>query len=160
MNVETPAMHILEPQKRSPAVLDFEERLRSKIIGQDEAVAQLVNVYQMFQAGMTAPGRPIANLLFLGPTGSGKTRLVEAAAEILFGRPKAFIEIDCARPSAQEGFGVHGPRASLPFPQIVFQGGKTDRNCLDRLSSSPAEWSPAPAGRTCRWGGSPADGGR
>ena len=45
---------------------------------------------------MASPGRPIGNLLFLGPTGSGKTRVVEAAAEILFGDSKAVIKIDCA----------------------------------------------------------------
>lgn len=96
MNVETPLKQIvLEPGKRSPVVLEFEERLRDKIIGQEEAVAQLVGIYQMFQAGMSGPGRPVANLLFLGPTGSGKTRLVEAAAEILFANPAAFIKIDC-----------------------------------------------------------------
>ena len=74
----------------------FEAKLRSKIVGQDEAVSQLVNIYELIVAGMTMPGRPIANLLFLGPTGSGKTRIVEAAAEILFGNPKAFVKIDCA----------------------------------------------------------------
>ena len=97
MKVETPLKHIvLEPGKRSPEVLEFEEQLRGKIIGQDEAVAQLVNVYQTVLAGMTATGRPLANLLFLGPTGSGKTRLVEAAAEILLGSPTAFTKLDCA----------------------------------------------------------------
>ena len=96
MNVEMPKKIVLEPEKRSPDVLEFEKQLRSRIIGQDEAVAQLVNVYQMVMAGMTGPGRPTANLLFLGPTGSGKTRLVEAAAEILFGSPTAFVKIDCA----------------------------------------------------------------
>src|SRR5262245_36976480 len=97
MNVETPLKQIvLEPGKRSPEVLEFEQHLRSKIIGQDEAVAQLVNVYQTILAGMTGNGRPLANLLFLGPTGSGKTRLVEAAAEILLGSPGAFIKVDCA----------------------------------------------------------------
>jgi ATP-dependent Clp protease ATP-binding subunit ClpA len=53
-------------------------------------------MYQIYLAGMATPGRPIANLLFLGPTGSGKTRIVEASAEILFGSPRAFIKIDCA----------------------------------------------------------------
>src|SRR5262245_33764742 len=97
MNVETASKQIvLEPGKRSAEVLYFQERLRSKIIGQDEAVAQLVNVYQMVLAGMSGPGRPLSNLLFLGPTGSGKTRIVEAAAEILFGSSAAFIKIDCA----------------------------------------------------------------
>jgi ATP-dependent Clp protease ATP-binding subunit ClpB len=87
---------ILEPGKKSPEVLEFEATLRRKIIGQDEAVSELVNVYQMVLAGMATPGRPITNLMFLGPTGSGKTRIVEAAAEILFGSPKAFIKVDCA----------------------------------------------------------------
>lgn len=87
---------VLEPERRSPEVLDFETKLRGRIIGQDEAVSRLVSVYQTVLAGMAVAGRPVANLLFLGPTGSGKTRLVEAAAEILFGKPNAFIKIDCA----------------------------------------------------------------
>lgn len=86
---------VLEPGRRNPAVERFASRLRSKIVGQDDAVAQLVNIYEMVVAGMAIPGRPIANLLFLGPTGSGKTRIVEATAEILCGNPKAFIKIDC-----------------------------------------------------------------
>ena len=45
---------------------------------------------------MSPTGRPVGNLLFLGPTGSGKTRIVEAAAEILFGDPRAVIKVDCA----------------------------------------------------------------
>jgi ATP-dependent Clp protease ATP-binding subunit ClpA len=97
MNVEAPLKQIvLEPGKRSREVVEFEERLRSRIIGQDEAVSQLVNVYQTILAGMSGPERPLANLLFLGPTGSGKTRLVEAAAEILFASSTAFIKVDCA----------------------------------------------------------------
>ena len=87
---------VLEPERRSPEVREFEQRLRGKVIGQDEAVAELVNVYQTILAGMSWPGRPIANLLFLGPTGSGKTRLVEAASEILLGSPTSFIKVDCA----------------------------------------------------------------
>src|SRR5206468_2266998 len=66
------------------------------IVGQDEAIDQIVNIYQMYQTGMTAPGRPIANFLFLGPTGSGKTRTVEALAEALVHNPRAVIKIDCA----------------------------------------------------------------
>jgi ATP-dependent Clp protease ATP-binding subunit ClpB len=97
MDAETVEKQIvLEPEKRSPEVLEFEEQLRAKVVGQDEAVTELVNVYQTVLAGMSWPGRPVANLLFLGPTGSGKTRLVEAAAEILFGSPMSFIKVDCA----------------------------------------------------------------
>jgi ATP-dependent Clp protease ATP-binding subunit ClpB len=97
MDVQAAAKNlILEPGKRSTEVLKFERELRRRIIGQDEAVSQLVATYQIVAAGMAMPGRPIANLLLLGPTGSGKTRLVEAAAEILFGTPDAVVKINCA----------------------------------------------------------------
>ena len=87
---------VLDPEMRSAEVLDFERRLVGKIVGQDRAVERIVNMYQIYMAGMNMPGRPMANLLFLGPTGSGKTRVVEASAEILFGSPRALIKIDCA----------------------------------------------------------------
>jgi len=87
---------LLDPEIRSAEVLDFERRLLDKIVGQDRAVSRIVNMYQTYLAGMAMPNRPIGNLLFLGPTGSGKTRIVEASAEILFGSPRAFIKIDCA----------------------------------------------------------------
>jgi ATP-dependent Clp protease ATP-binding subunit ClpB len=87
---------LLDPEMRSSEVLDFERRLMGKIVGQDQAVSRVVNMYQIYLAGMAMPGRPVGNLLFLGPTGSGKTRVVEASAEILFGSPRAFIKIDCA----------------------------------------------------------------
>lgn len=73
----------------------LENGLRQSIVGQDEAVDQIVNVYQMFLTGMQAPGRPVGNFLFLGPTGSGKTRIVEATSEILAGTPRAVVKIDC-----------------------------------------------------------------
>ena len=87
---------LLDPEKRSDEVIDFERRLSGKIIGQNRAVGQIVSIYQTYLAGMNQPGRPIGNLLFLGPTGSGKTRVVEASAEILFGSPRAFTKVDCA----------------------------------------------------------------
>ena len=87
---------LLDPEARGAEVLDFEKRLLSKVVGQDRAVRRIVNMYQIYLAGMSTPGRPIGNLLFLGPTGSGKTRVVEASAEILFGSPRAFIKLDCA----------------------------------------------------------------
>src|SRR5437879_3522439 len=70
--------------------------LRKRIVGQDEAIDQIVNIYQMYLAGMNSPGRPIGNFLFLGPTGTGKTRMVEATAESLIGDLRAMIKIDCA----------------------------------------------------------------
>ena len=70
--------------------------LQRLVVGQDDAVDQIVNIYQTYTAGLTAPGRPIGNLLFLGPTGTGKTRMVEAVAESLLGDARAVIKIDCA----------------------------------------------------------------
>jgi ATP-dependent Clp protease ATP-binding subunit ClpB len=86
----------LDPSIRSTDTRDFEATLRSKIVGQAEGVQALVDMYQVFCAGLNSPGRPVGNLLFLGPTGSGKTRIVEAAAEILFGDARAMIKVDCA----------------------------------------------------------------
>ena len=86
----------LDTRQRSSTSRHFEDALRQKIVGQDEAVQALVELYQVFCAGLRSPGRPVGNLLFLGPTGSGKTRIVEAAAEILFGDSRALIKVDCA----------------------------------------------------------------
>jgi len=86
----------LDPSKRSTETMDFQVALRAKIVGQEEGVQALVDLYQVFCAGLNSPGRPVGNLLFLGPTGSGKTRIVEAAAEILFGDARAVIKVDCA----------------------------------------------------------------
>src|SRR5258708_22795027 len=86
----------LDPNKRSTDTIDFQAALRAKIVGQEEGVHALVDIYQVFRAGLNTPGRPVGNLLFLGPMGSGKTRIVEAAAEILFGEARAVIKIDCA----------------------------------------------------------------
>ncbi len=86
----------LDPTLRSVESQEFQAALRSKVVGQEEGVRALVDLYQVYCAGMSSSGRPVGNLLFLGPTGSGKTRIVEAAAEILFGDPRAVIKIDCA----------------------------------------------------------------
>jgi ATP-dependent Clp protease ATP-binding subunit ClpB len=86
----------LDPRQRSSTSCHFENALRQRIVGQDEAVQALVDLYEVFCARLQSPGRPLGNLLFLGPTGSGKTRIVEAAAEILFGDSRAVTKVDCA----------------------------------------------------------------
>lgn len=86
----------LDPTKTGIAAGSLETSLEKLIIGQDEAIRQIVNIYQMYVTGLTAPGRPVGNFLFLGPTGSGKTRIVEATAECLLQNPRAVIKIDCA----------------------------------------------------------------
>ncbi len=75
---------------------DLSMRLRDSIVGQDEAIAPIVQMYQTHLVGLSSGGRPIATFLFLGPTGTGKTRTVEATAEALLGNPGAVIKIDCA----------------------------------------------------------------
>jgi ATP-dependent Clp protease ATP-binding subunit ClpB len=87
---------LLDPTKVGHGAETLERNLRKRIVGQDAAVRQIVSIYQTFLAGMSSPGRPIGSLLFLGPTGSGKTRTVEALAESLTGDPRAVIKIDCA----------------------------------------------------------------
>ena len=86
----------LDPSKTGKEASQLETGLHRLIVGQDEAIQQIVNIYQMHLTGMAAPGRPIGNFLFLGPTGSGKTRIVEATAEILLKNPRSVIKIDCA----------------------------------------------------------------
>src|SRR5919106_256827 len=86
----------LDPSKTGREAEALEQSLRRSIVGQDEAIQQIVNIFQMHLTGMSAPGRPIGNFLFLGPTGSGKTRIVEATAESLVKNPRAVIKIDCA----------------------------------------------------------------
>ncbi len=91
-----PQRILLNPDIKSPRAREFEEKLMARVVGQERAVRRLANLYQIYLAGLAHPGRPLGTMLFLGPTGSGKTRVVEAAAEALFGDPYAVVKIDCA----------------------------------------------------------------
>src|SRR3990172_2518316 len=86
---------VLDPKRRSGAAEELERALQSKIVQQPEAIQAIVSAFQVFLAGMNRAGQPVGSLLFLGPTGSGKTRIVEATAEALFGEARALIKIDC-----------------------------------------------------------------
>jgi ATP-dependent Clp protease ATP-binding subunit ClpB len=87
---------LLDPTKTGRQAEYLERQLHHFIVGQEEAIHQIVRAYQTHVAGLSPVGRPIANFLFLGPTGSGKTRIVEATAESLLKNPRAVIKIDCA----------------------------------------------------------------
>ena len=91
-----PKLALLDPTRTGRQAEDLENKLRHLVVGQDEAIHQIVSAYQMHLAGLAPVGRPIGNLLFLGPTGSGKTRVVEATAESLLNDPRSVIKIDCA----------------------------------------------------------------
>jgi len=86
----------LNPDMKSPRAQEFESKLGALIVGQERAVRRISGLYQIYLAGMQNPGRPVGTMLFLGPTGSGKTRVVEAAAEVLFAEVNAVVKIDCA----------------------------------------------------------------
>jgi ATP-dependent Clp protease ATP-binding subunit ClpA len=114
----------------------LEAKLRERIVGQDTAIQHIVNVYQMYLTGMTAPGRPVGSFLFLGPTGSGKTRTVEATAESLVGSSGAVIKVDCAEFQHSHEIakligsppGYLGHRETHPlFSQDVLQQYHTDK---------------------------------
>jgi len=87
---------LLDPERKSPRAKEFEDKLSALIVGQERAVRRVSGLFQIYLAGMNNPSRPIGTMLFLGPTGSGKTRVVEAAAEVLFGEPHSVVKIDCA----------------------------------------------------------------
>jgi ATP-dependent Clp protease ATP-binding subunit ClpB len=93
---ETMETVFLDPDQKSPRAQEFEEKLTARIVGQERAVRRMSGLYQIFLAGMNPPSHPVGTMLFLGPTGSGKTRVIEAAAEVLFGDPNAVVKIDCA----------------------------------------------------------------
>lgn len=86
----------LDPDRKSPRAKEFEDKLSARIVGQERAVRRMSGLFQIYLAGMNNPTRPLGTMLFLGPTGSGKTRVVEAAAEVLTGDPHSVVKIDCA----------------------------------------------------------------
>ena len=87
---------LLDATQTGPEAEQLGASLRERVVGQEEAIGEIVDVYQTYLAGMQTPGRPVGNFLFLGPTGTGKTRLVEAVAESMVGDARAVVKIDCA----------------------------------------------------------------
>ncbi|HWG37190.1 MAG TPA: AAA family ATPase [Terriglobales bacterium] len=87
---------VLNPHRRSPQAAALLDQMRARVVGQGEALERIVDCYQTLLAGLSSRQRPLANFLFLGPTGSGKTHAVEVLAEALFGNPRNLIKVDCA----------------------------------------------------------------
>src|SRR3989338_2891575 len=81
---------------KSQDAVNFELEMQGKIVGQTPAVQAVAGMYKTVLAEMERSGQPVAIFLFLGPTGTGKTRIVEATSEIIFRKPKAFIKVNCA----------------------------------------------------------------
>src|SRR5205085_1082381 len=83
--------------KKPPAdpVADLTAVLSQKVVGQPAATRVIVPYIQMYQAGLAPEGRPVGVFLLLGPTGTGKTKTIEALADILHGSEKNVLKIDC-----------------------------------------------------------------
>ncbi|MEB2308800.1 MAG: ATP-dependent chaperone ClpB [Candidatus Brocadiaceae bacterium] len=87
-----PVTRMLEGEKEK--LLKMEDRLRERVIGQDEAIRAVSNAIRRARAGLQDPNRPIGTFLFLGPTGVGKTELCKALAAFLFDSENAMVRID------------------------------------------------------------------
>jgi len=87
-----PVSKMLEGEVKK--LINMEERLRLRVVGQDEALERVANAIRRSRAGLSDPKRPIGSFIFLGPTGVGKTELARALAEFLFDDEKAMIRID------------------------------------------------------------------
>ncbi|HXY23145.1 MAG TPA: ATP-dependent chaperone ClpB [Candidatus Acidoferrum sp.] len=87
-----PAGRLLEGEAQK--LVHMEDRLRQRVVGQDDGIARVANAIRRSRAGLSDPKRPIGSFIFLGPTGVGKTELARALAEFLFDDEKLMIRID------------------------------------------------------------------
>ncbi len=87
-----PVMQIA--QEESQRLLNMEEVLHERIVGQDEAIEAIARAVRRSRAGLKDPKRPVGSFIFLGPTGVGKTELTKALAEFIFGSEEALVQID------------------------------------------------------------------
>ena len=87
-----PVSRLMEGEMQK--LLQMEERLHERVVGQDEAIAAVANAMRRARAGLQDPNRPLGSFIFLGPTGVGKTELARALAEFLFDDEQAMIRID------------------------------------------------------------------
>lgn len=96
MPLGTAVSQVLDPTRRGPGTEELLAELSHLVVGQPEAVGKVVETCQLVQSGLSAPGKPLSSFLFLGPTGTGKTRMVESLAKVLHGSTSKILKIDCA----------------------------------------------------------------
>ena len=85
-------------------LLQMEEALHRRVVGQDEAIQAVSDAIRRSRAGLSDPNRPIGSFLFLGPTGVGKTELCKALAEFLFDTEEAMVRIDMSEYMERNNF--------------------------------------------------------
>lgn len=101
----------LDPDRTSDAVTTFQQELRARIVGQEEAIQEIVRSFAVLTSGLRDTERPLLTLLFMGPTGVGKTETVKVIADTLFGQRNAFTRIN-----AQEFSSPHQVAKLLGAP--------------------------------------------
>jgi ATP-dependent Clp protease ATP-binding subunit ClpA len=92
---------VLDPERRSQQVARFETMLRERVVGQQPAIESVLDSFSKILAGIRNLERPLLTLLFLGPTGVGKTETVKALAEAVFGKRSAFVRVNCQEFSSE-----------------------------------------------------------
>src|SRR5256884_730448 len=121
--VEKPIKSTQGRSRKQPAdpAADLTAVLSQKVVGQPAATKVIVPYIQMFQAGLAPEGRPVGVFLLLGPTGTGKTKTVEALAEILHGSEKNVLKIDCGEFQMEHEVAklIGAPPGYLGHPETV-----------------------------------------
>ncbi len=105
-----PVSKMLEGEMQK--LVTMEERLRHRVIGQDEALTAVANAVRRARAGLQDPNRPVGSFIFLGPTGVGKTETARALAEFLFDDERSMIRLDMSRVHGEARRGADDRRAA------------------------------------------------
>ena len=123
----------LDPELHSVDIREIERRLKGRVAGQDPAISQLVGLLETYFAGYNDPNAPVGVVLALGPSGTGKTSLIEALCEILYDNPKAHVRMNCAdfKESQQTQRIVGAPPGYIGFKDKSIETYLTQEN-LDR----------------------------
>jgi len=124
-----PAEEIIDEEKNK--LLNLEEEIKKKIIGQDEAVKEVAQSLRRARMGLSHPARPLASFLFTGPSGVGKTELAKVLAELIFKDRDAFIRLDMSEFS--EGFQT----SKLIGSPAGYVGYKEGNKFTDKIKHKP-----------------------